>query len=160
MNGSQQKCRECIRVPSNRNRTIGCHDRWRITSSRTTGLTPRPTRVFSDLNVTKTRFLRMGGKVNAVTFKVSGGGRSRILSQNLEIQNRGSNMTISHTVFQWILDSVAAINLKTLTREFLRLVMMVLRSDFKIKNGGSNMACTYSKFNEYSIFLLDWFENY
>ena len=63
-------------------------------------------------------FLRMGGKVNAV---------------NLTIWNSGSNMTISHKIFYWILDSFALIDLKTLTRGFLRFVMTILKSDLKKK---------------------------
>ena len=49
-------------------------------------------------------------------------------------------MMISHTISQWILDSFAVIDLKSQT--------------LKIQNGGSNMVVTYSKVNNFFIFLL------
>ena len=76
-------------------------------------------------------FFKMGGKVNAVISKVFRVQILRIWRQFLKIQNGGSNVVISHTMFQWILDSFDVINLKTLTWGFLRLAMTILESDFK-----------------------------
>ena len=42
-------------------------------------------------------------------------------------------MAMSHKIFQWILDSFAAIDLEALIRRFQRLVMTILKSDFKNK---------------------------
>ena len=63
-------------------------------------------------------------------------------------------MAISHTILQWILDSFAVIDLKMLLGGF------GVRDDnsevriWKYKNGGSNIAVTYSKFNNFFILLL------
>ena len=60
--------------------------------------------------------------------------RLQIWSQNFKIQNGGSNigdLVYSYTIFQLILDSCAVIDLKTLTRGFLELVVTILKFDFK-----------------------------
>ena len=58
-------------------------------------------------------------------------------------------MAISHTIFQWILDSFAVIDVKMLLGSFGVCDDNSEVGIQKIKNGGSNMAVTYSKFNNF-----------
>ena len=91
-------------------------------------------------------FLRMSSKEKAVSSKIFGvvGYES---SRNLKTQNGSSNMAISHTIFQWVVDSFAVIDLKTFTSSFWSCWWRFWSQILQITNGGSSMADTYSKFN-------------
>ena len=73
----------------------------------------------------------MGGKVNAVIFKVFG-----VVDYESEVRISKFKMAdpIWRSRIQYFSEFFAVINLKTFTRGFLASVMTVLKSDFKYSN--------------------------